>query len=74
MDFIYERIKHDIIYFYDNWYIGNIKCMKDLHISLLDKYYKPEQFRGLTVEELRIQKHEFLTDLQNTIDKLFDCK
>jgi len=48
--------------------------MKDLHISLLDKYYKPEQFRGLTVEELRIQKHEFLTDLQNTIDKLFDCK
>jgi len=48
--------------------------MKNLHISLLDRYYKPEQFRGLTTEELRIQKYRFLTDLQNMMDKLFDCK
>jgi hypothetical protein len=74
MDFIYERIRNDIIYFYDNWYMGNIECMKDLHISLLDSYYEPDHFKGLTSKELRTKKRKFLIDLQNMMDKLFDCR
>jgi len=73
-DFIYERMRRDIIKFYNNWYMGNIKCMRELHTILLDEYYTPGQFKGLRGEQLRTAKLEFLTCLQNTIDNLLECK
>jgi len=74
MDFLYERMKRDILYFYDHWYIGNVNCMKNLHVELLTKRYDPNDFKGLTAKELRRKKHIFLTNLQNTINKSLDCR
>lgn len=74
MDFIYVRIKRDILEFYDKWYIGNVKCMKALHVQLLDEYYEPGQFNGLNGKALREAKVEFLSKLQNVVDMLWDCR
>jgi hypothetical protein len=67
-DFLYERIRRDIIDFYDNWYMGNIVCMKHRHLIAFDHHYTPGQFDGLKAKELREAKEIFLTKIQTIVN------
>lgn len=72
-DFILILMRKEISRFYDKFYIGNVECMKNMHLTLLEEHYDSKRFDNLSRTELRNQKIEFLTELQDAVNKILYC-
>lgn len=73
-DFILIRLREEISKFYDKFYVGNVECMKNLHLALLEEYYDNAIFNNLNGVELRNKKIKFLTELQDVMNDMLYCK
>ena len=60
-----ERLKFQIIAWYDHWFMGDQET-KHLHLKLFEEHYDPSRFDNPETEKDDIR--EFLTELQNMID------
>jgi len=67
-DPFYRSLHQDISEFYDEVWGGNSN-MKTYHLSKLKENYRPSRFHNC--ENLSIKRNEFLTELQDEVNKSF---
>ena len=67
-DPFYLSLHRDISKFYDEVW-GGSDNMKGFHLSKLEELYRPSRFHDC--ENLRIERNEFLTELQDIVNESF---
>ena len=67
-DPFYQSLHRDISKFYNEVW-GGSGNMKDFHLSKLEEYYRPSRFYNCG--NLRIERNEFLTELQDIVNESF---
>jgi len=71
IDFFFRRMYDDIEEFYKNYYMPEIfDTTESLHLALFNDNYEKERFSGLKDQDLRKEKHKFLNEIQDSVNRL----
>ena len=65
-DELKNKLKYDLIFWYQHWYMGNDNALKH-HLELLEEHYSPELFDNEKTRKEDIIK--FMEFLQGELDK-----